>query len=60
LGQNTITSGETDGDERVNSNQLPATIAGLLGENFESIHPVGKPLNLPAFSIDKSVVVKNR
>jgi hypothetical protein len=60
IGPDTTTSRETDSNEQVYSNQLPATIAGLLGENFESIHPVGKPLNLPAFSIDKSVVVKNR
>ena len=60
IGPDTIAAGEIDDKEQVYANQLPATIAALLGEKFESSHPVGKPINLPAISIDKSVVVKGR
>ncbi len=60
IGPDIIPSGEMNEGQQIYGNQLAATIADLLGEQFETTKPIGKALVLPFGGYDKSVVVKSR
>ena len=60
IGPDIIPSGEMNDTQQVYGNQLAATIADLLGEQFETANPIGKAIVLPFFDLDKSAIVKSR
>jgi len=57
IGPGITAAGEIHSQQQLYSNQLVATIAGLLGEKFETTSKIGQPLILPSVSIEQSVVV---
>jgi len=60
IGPDIIPSGEINDRQQVYANQLVATIAGLLGEKFETSHSIGKPIKLSVLSADQLMVAKER
>jgi hypothetical protein len=60
IGPDIISPGEIIEEQQLFGNQLAATIARLLGEKFETRHPVGKPMHLSALGYGNSSVSKGR
>ncbi|MBC7890189.1 MAG: phosphoglyceromutase [Ferruginibacter sp.] len=60
IGPDIIPSGEIKADQQTYANQLVSTIALLLGERFETSHPVGKPVFLLNPGKEKYTIGKGR
>ncbi|MEO7768130.1 MAG: alkaline phosphatase family protein, partial [Ferruginibacter sp.] len=60
IGAGIVPSGEMTARQQIFGNQLVATMAGLLGEKFETSHPVGVPINLSTSGIDNPALSLNR
>ncbi|HSC40576.1 MAG TPA: alkaline phosphatase family protein [Chitinophagaceae bacterium] len=56
LGPETVPIGEMKNEQQTYEKQLAATVALLLGEKFETSHPVGQAILLPAASIDNITI----
>lgn len=50
--------GEMKEDEQIYGKQLAATVSQLLGENFATDHPVGKPIALPSALLSNDPAMK--
>ncbi len=60
IGPGITAAGEMNGQQQLYGNQLVATIAGLLGEKFETISKIGKPLALPVDQTEAVGLAKSR
>lgn len=48
LGKNILPNGEMNNPQQINLNQITATIANILGTDFKTNVPIGKPIALPS------------